>query len=315
MNSVQQMINFAELFHAADGDDKAADGEDKAAGNGDEKGTKKDTDTCMISKAPLDPACTIQLTCGHKFNYIPLYRDLCASIKRSKFGTTSCPYCRLSMPFLLPNYHHPSVFPHKGVNHPSKLCMPQYCCSWVPTTGKNKFIKCTRGGTIHPEGVFCSQHHASHLKLLKEQAKKAEKAELAAVKATQAAEKKLERAKILLIPAERSYEASKKALNKTAVAYHSAAAAYDAATEAHANAYACLEQNPCAKTAKKEERVEKQMERASDKHTKAEAALSNAQSKHAAVEQRWHAALARVEAATATAAATAHPLQPQCPQN
>lgn len=313
MNGVQQMINFAELFHAFDAsDDKAADDKDKAAaGNGGETGAETGTETCMISKAPLDPACTIQLTCGHKFNYIPLYRDLCASTKRPKFGTTSCPYCRLSMPFLLPNYHHPSVFPRKGINHPSKLCMPQYCCSWVPTTGKNKFIKCTRGGTIHPEGVFCSQHHASHLKLLKEKAKKAEKAELAAVKATQAAQKKLERAKILLVPAERSYEASKKALNKAAVAYHSAAAAYDAATEAHADAYACLEQNPCAKTAKKEERVEKQMERASDRHAKAEDALSKAQSKHAVVEQRWQAALAKVEAASAAA----HPLQPQFPQN
>ena len=294
MNGAHVMINFAELFHAyAELFDAAGDGE-----TGVETETETETETCMISKAPLDPACTIQLTCGHKFNYIPLYRDLCASTKRAKFGTTGCPYCRLSMPFLLPNYHHPSVFPRKGINHPSKLCMPQYCCSWVPTTGKGKFIKCTRGGTIHPEGVFCSQHHASHLKLVKEQAKKAEKAALAAAKTAQAAERTLERARTLHAPVQRSYEASKKAVHKAAAAYHSAAAAYDAATEAHADAYACLEQNPCAKTAKKEEHAEKQMERANAKHVKAEVALSKTQSKHAAVEQRWHVASARVDAAT-----------------
>lgn len=279
---VMTKINFKDFFNASPNIITEADG----------------TETCMISKEPLDPSCTIELECGHKFNYIPLYRDLVASTKHPKFGTISCPYCRLSTSFILPNYHHMSVFSRKGINYPSKLCMPRYCCSWIPTTGKSKFIKCTRGGTIYAEGIFCSQHHASHLKLVKEQVKKAEQAELAATKATQAAKNKLERAKILLLSVEKSHEASKKAVNKAAVSYHSSAAAYDAATEAHANAYAYLEQNPCAKTAKKEVRVEKQMERANDKHIKAEAALSKIQSKHAAVEKRWHLALASVDAAT-----------------
>lgn len=64
---------------------------------------------CLISKEELLPD-SIKLTCGHKFNYIPLFLEIfnqkfklyCYS--KSKATLFKCPYCRQEEHTLLPEY-------------------------------------------------------------------------------------------------------------------------------------------------------------------------------------------------------------------
>jgi hypothetical protein len=78
----------------------------------------EDTNVCLITNATLEPN-HIQLLCNHRFNYVPLYNDLC---KQKKNGTEAyhkknlikCPYCRSLQEYILPL--NDSVTPVYGVN-------------------------------------------------------------------------------------------------------------------------------------------------------------------------------------------------------
>ena len=62
---------------------------------------------CCITHTPLTKH-SIQLGCGHVFNYIPLYKSLTASTKSqptyfiNPLPQITCPYCRDNTPWLLP---------------------------------------------------------------------------------------------------------------------------------------------------------------------------------------------------------------------
>ena len=164
-------------------------------------------DGCMISKDPLDDHSAITLDCGHVFNYVPLFKELCLS-KTHKKGSIACPYCRVVTPHTLPMYIHDEVMPVIGVNTPSKSILPKYGCTWTMKAGPNKGQSiCKRGGIIR-DGVpyMCTVHYNTlKTKLVKEaqalekkkerDAKKAaEKAEKAEKKKALALEKKKEKA-------------------------------------------------------------------------------------------------------------------------
>jgi hypothetical protein len=178
-------------------------------------------DGCMISKDPLDDHSAITLDCGHVFNYVPLFKELCRS-KTHKKGSIACPYCRVVTPHTLPLYIHDEVMPVIGVNTPSKSILPKYVCTWTMKAGPNKGQSmCKRGGIIR-DGVphMCTVHYNSlKTKLAKEalalekkkerEAKKAaEKAEKAEKKAAEKAEKAKKKA------AEKAEKAEKKKGNK-----------------------------------------------------------------------------------------------------
>lgn len=83
---------------------------------------------CLITDEPLEDN-SITLTCNHKFNYIPLYKDL-VNHKRKfntmestgalKHGEIRCPYCRHKQQFILPYYPELGLSKVSGVNEPYK---------------------------------------------------------------------------------------------------------------------------------------------------------------------------------------------------
>jgi hypothetical protein len=81
--------------------------------NEDTNKNESDNNLCLISKLPLTEK-FIQLTCGHKFNYIPLYNDIVnhklkfnnmeSTQSHLKINQIRCPYCRTVQNDLLPYY-------------------------------------------------------------------------------------------------------------------------------------------------------------------------------------------------------------------
>jgi hypothetical protein len=79
---------------------------------------------CLITNDPLTENHVV-LQCGHKFNYVPLYKDLVnrktklASLdtQNLKVNEIRCPYCREKDAKLLPYYEHIGVEKFHGVNY------------------------------------------------------------------------------------------------------------------------------------------------------------------------------------------------------
>jgi hypothetical protein len=88
-------------------------------------GTATETELCLITQDRLDTATHIQLECGHRFNYVPLFRDLVNY--KQKFQSMEfkilrpheirCPYCRQVQATLLPYYELDGVSLVEGVNY------------------------------------------------------------------------------------------------------------------------------------------------------------------------------------------------------
>jgi hypothetical protein len=90
-----------------------------------EEEKEDDTNICLITRMPLTGD-FVQMECGHKFNYLPLYNDLVQHTKPSlsgvlRSGCIACPFCRRSQSTLLPyNERFKMVI---GVNlYPLKMC-------------------------------------------------------------------------------------------------------------------------------------------------------------------------------------------------
>lgn len=85
----------------------------------------EDDNLCLISSQPLIDK-FVTLTCGHKFNYIPLYYDiknhkqkynnLEGKHSQLKYDEIRCPYCRNKQQELLPYYEDLEVGKIHGVN-------------------------------------------------------------------------------------------------------------------------------------------------------------------------------------------------------
>lgn len=89
-----------------------------------------DIDTCLISGEKLTEH-RVDLTCGHSFNYIPLYKYANSVKQTSGRENIVCPYCQTRIPFILPYRNLPGVMRSKGVNYPPK-CSIEYANSPVP---------------------------------------------------------------------------------------------------------------------------------------------------------------------------------------
>lgn len=117
-----------------------------------------DEDTCLISDTKLVNN-NITLTCGHKFNYEPLYNDVVQQKSSSNMESRTllinqfrCPYCRTMQFKLLPSISGYAV--RHGINSPLKYCMFLNKCSYVFKAGKRKGEQC---GKLCNE-QFCKQH-------------------------------------------------------------------------------------------------------------------------------------------------------------
>jgi len=118
---------------------------------------------CLLTHVPLEQN-PITLECNHKFNYIPLYNEVCNQKKDSYLETThlllnqiKCPYCRSITNKLLPYVKHKDVTYKRGVNYPLKYGMKLYSCKWMKY-GKNKQELCNKAAYISDHGIFCSTH-------------------------------------------------------------------------------------------------------------------------------------------------------------
>ena len=104
---------FAELYKSLDDDEN-------------NNKTEEDNNKCLITNKPLTDK-FVELSCGHKFNYLPLYNDVLnhkkkfnsmeGSETRLKQNEMRCPYCRKKSTSLLPYYEDLNLPKVCGVNH------------------------------------------------------------------------------------------------------------------------------------------------------------------------------------------------------
>jgi len=110
---------------------------------------------CMISHMPLTYN-SITLSCGHTFNYMPLYNDL--SLKNFTSDIVKCPYCRCRPDKLMFYLPLPNVKKIYGINFPSSSCMPYPKCNYKLKLGINKGLFCNKNGIEDENGVLCKKH-------------------------------------------------------------------------------------------------------------------------------------------------------------
>lgn len=139
----------------------------------DKSETNKDEDECcLISKQPLTYN-YITLPCNHKFNYIPLLKEIITQkTTRNPLNVTmlmlhqiQCPYCRSIHNKLLP-FVPTSVCSKRirGVTAPTLYCMNQKTCTWRFKSGKRKGQLCGKEAYENDKGCFCNNHHKCNSK-------------------------------------------------------------------------------------------------------------------------------------------------------
>ena len=86
----------------------------------------EEEECCLITNYPLDKN-SITLQCNHKFNLLPLYKEVCnqkckashLEIKKLKMNEIKCPYCRQRHNKLLPHVKLNNTMSYiHGVNSP-----------------------------------------------------------------------------------------------------------------------------------------------------------------------------------------------------
>ena len=108
---------------------------------------------CMISHMPLTFN-SVTLSCGHTYNYLPLYNELCLN----RTNPIKCPYCRIVPSKLMFYIPLPNVKKIYGVNFPPSQCMPSPICNYKLKYGKNKGIECGKNGIENENGILCDKH-------------------------------------------------------------------------------------------------------------------------------------------------------------
>lgn len=139
----------------------------------DESETNNDnSNMCLISKHPLTFN-YITLPCNHKFNYIPLLKEVITQkTTRNPLNITmlaihqiQCPYCRTVHNKLLPFIPSPTYTKRiRGVSAPAIYCMHTDKCSWKFKSGKQKNMLCGKDAYGNENGCFCSSHHKCNKK-------------------------------------------------------------------------------------------------------------------------------------------------------
>lgn len=119
-----------------------------------------DNDICLISYEKLEKN-YITLDCGHKFNYINLYKELVnqktkkiLDNKYLKINEIKCPYCRKITPKLIPYYKYYDLKCIKGVNCPPQFYIDTPKCECILKNGN----KCNQYGCETNTGIYCNKH-------------------------------------------------------------------------------------------------------------------------------------------------------------
>jgi hypothetical protein len=137
--------------------------------------TTNDDNICLISKEPLHPN-HITLACNHKFNYIPIYKEVLYQKTKSntlyevtKLATNQikCPYCRSITNKLLPFVPYPSIKNATYIHAPDTQCIPATKCSHTikKRNGEpNSDAKCNKNALYYQAEnlLFCPQHYKKY---------------------------------------------------------------------------------------------------------------------------------------------------------
>jgi hypothetical protein len=133
---------------------------------------------CLLTKEPLKTI-HIVLECGHKFNYVPLYREIVAQKTKCLYSSNGyynsyplksnqikCPYCRNVQDKLLPYLQYDGVKKMFYVNHPAKMSMTSQPCMYYANSSKNinskikKTIVCKECAIDVYNGTYvCKKHY------------------------------------------------------------------------------------------------------------------------------------------------------------
>ena len=125
---------------------------------------------CKISDNQLEDN-YIELSCGHKFNYLPLYNEIKYQ-KTNKYAISydytkldinqiKCPYCRSITNKILPYFNYYGVDMIRGVTFPYKYCMKINSCQHVL---KSTNRVCNSPACKTPDGIFCNKHYNMFMK-------------------------------------------------------------------------------------------------------------------------------------------------------
>ena len=123
---------------------------------------------CKITDNKLEDN-FIELSCGHKFNYIPLYNEIKYQ-KTNKYSISydytklcinqiKCPYCRTITNNLLPyfnRYKEYNIEMIRGVNTPSKYSLKINSCQHK-LKSSDKF--CNNSACRSKHGILCNKHY------------------------------------------------------------------------------------------------------------------------------------------------------------
>lgn len=125
-----------------------------------------DEEKCLITHLDLEEN-HIKLSCNHKFNIIPLYKEVCKQkYDLNKLETTcllifeiKCPYCRTITDKLLPYIPNSVMEIKRGVNYPFRYCLKIHECEWKIRSGKNKNENCGKSAFKSEHGLYCKYHY------------------------------------------------------------------------------------------------------------------------------------------------------------
>lgn len=136
-----------------------------------------DDNICLISKDKLHPN-HITLKCNHKFNYIPIYKEVLYQKTKSNpiYEVTKlqsyqikCPYCRTITNKLLPFIQYPTVKLAKNIHSTGSDCLPTTKCSHIikkrDTNKVNSDTKCDKNALYYEAEnlLFCPTHYKKYM--------------------------------------------------------------------------------------------------------------------------------------------------------
>ena len=161
---------------------------------GDDSIHDMDTDNnCLLTKDALDDI-HVTLNCGHKFNYIPLYKEVVIQKTSAGMSTNGyynsstlrlnelkCPYCRRVQDKLLPFLNYDNIKKLRGVNAPESVCMKARMCEHVETSSKRKNTKKKISDSCECNAIhvvngayYCKKHYEQQLQKKEQQQEKKE---------------------------------------------------------------------------------------------------------------------------------------------
>lgn len=140
-----------------------------------------DENICLISKEKLHPN-HITLKCNHKFNYMPIYKEVLYQKTKSNtmYEVTKlqpyqikCPYCRTITNKLLPFIPYPSVKLAKNIHSTGSDCLSAKKCSYIiktrntntATTSNVNDSNCHKNALYYEAEnlLLCPTHYKKHI--------------------------------------------------------------------------------------------------------------------------------------------------------